>query len=224
MRHARSSRTTRTPQSIWRGGATVRLACSWNLRRRPRCGDRGDVSSARAAARRCATCDGSFYDFRRASASTARSATLPARTAGCWGGRAAIAWARQLAARHRLRSRDRASAMDVAPCWMRSMAADEHATAPPRPDDRRHGGRRLDVRARARRGRSAPRGSRGRARDDGRAAERRAARGRPRAAATSVCTRAPTGSSGWTIRGATWSARANGCSISRHALRPTSCT
>lgn len=81
------------------GGATVRIACSWNLH----AGRDAEISASfhgtEGGARMC-NVDGSFYDFVAELNRGTSSSTLAA-PPDDWGGRAAVEWARRLGAGER---------------------------------------------------------------------------------------------------------------------------
>ncbi|HEU4629208.1 MAG TPA: Gfo/Idh/MocA family oxidoreductase [Gemmatimonadaceae bacterium] len=81
------------------GGAVLRLACSWNLS----AGRDAVIEAAFHGTRGGASfhnVNGSFYDFVAERYEGTRRTTL-AEPPDAWGGRAAVAWARQLARSHR---------------------------------------------------------------------------------------------------------------------------
>ena len=148
-----ASRTTPSRSSTSRGGARVRLACSWNLAAGCDAVIEATFYGTRGGAA-LRNVDGSFYDFvaerYRRHARDARCAEPP----DAWGGRAAVDWAR--AARRRRAASTRRSSIVVevarvldAHLWPLT----RHARAIA--DDGRHRRRRLDLRARTRRRRSA---------------------------------------------------------------------
>lgn len=76
------------------GGATVSLACSWNLH----AGQEAVISASfhgTAGAVALTNVGGSFYDFR-ASRHTGTSTTVLVEPPDAWGGRAAVEWTRRL--------------------------------------------------------------------------------------------------------------------------------